>query len=95
MHKRRKRQSIQWERTLALTEDLQRINQSTTINLNLFSLINVDLNQFWHYTGSLTTPPCTEGIIWTAFQSLNHRIIYRSFLHDTPSTRNNHCRCST
>jgi carbonic anhydrase len=38
------------------------------LNLTLASLMNIDLHKFWRYTGSLTTPPCTEGIIWSVFK---------------------------
>ena len=87
---------------------LQRsINNTNMIIVGgLSSLMKGDKDQFVHYTGSLTTPPCTEGIHWIlvssaiqiretylnrlrtnvitsnyrATQSLNGRIVRRSFL---------------
>jgi carbonic anhydrase len=59
----------EWRRYFAASENLQEENNSTVLNLNLALLMGIDLNEFWRYEGSLTTPPCTEGIIWTIFKT--------------------------
>jgi len=44
---------------------------------------------YWHYTGSLTTPPCTTGIRWIVLQNpiyVNRDQIYRltTYVQDIP-----------
>jgi carbonic anhydrase len=58
----------EWENFFLASESLQEVNDSIILNLNLAKLININLKEFWRYTGSLTTPPCSEGIIWTVFK---------------------------
>ena len=33
-------------------------------------LSGIDTSEFWSYPGSLTTPPCTEGIKWNVIKSV-------------------------
>jgi hypothetical protein len=58
----------EWQRYFDITETLQSENDLIVFDFNLTRLMGENLIDFWRYEGSLTTPPCTEGIIWTVFR---------------------------
>ncbi|CAF4788768.1 unnamed protein product [Rotaria socialis] len=59
----------EWERYFSTARTLQYSNISIVLSLNLAKLMGNNFNEFWRYQGSLTTPPCTENIIWTVFKA--------------------------
>lgn len=59
---------IEWRKFFDIAQTLQEEGNTTVLNLNLALLMGDNLQDFWRYEGSLTTPPCTEGIIWTLFK---------------------------
>jgi len=58
----------EWQRYFNIAQTLDVQNNSTIFNLNLALLMGESLQDFWRYQGSLTTPPCTENVIWTIFK---------------------------
>jgi hypothetical protein len=62
------RTRAEWQRYFDITQTLKSENDSIVFDSNFTSLMGEHLDEFWRYQGSLTTPPCTEGIIWTMFK---------------------------
>ena len=58
----------EWQRFFNIAQTLQEEGNSTVFNLSLALLMGESLEHFWRYQGSLTTPPCTENVIWTVFR---------------------------
>ncbi|CAF0865752.1 unnamed protein product [Rotaria sordida] len=58
----------EWQKYFDKAQTLTSENDSISCGLNVTSLMGENLKDFWRYEGSLTTPPCTEGIIWTVFK---------------------------
>jgi carbonic anhydrase len=60
-------ENTQWKTYADAASQLINVNNSINCIFNLRQLMQVNERQYFRYIGSLTTPPCTEGVIWTIF----------------------------
>ena len=58
----------EWKTFFDSSQNVTNQGDSMNISLNLNLLMGKNLKDFWRYEGSLTTPPCTENVIWTIFK---------------------------
>ena len=60
--------SSAWANYFDYAPKLTKTDDVVDVNMSLAMLIQGNRNDFWRYSGSLTTPPCTEGVTWTVFK---------------------------
>ena len=56
--------------------------------MNLSSILpsESEMESYYRYVGSLTTPPCTEGVLWNVFKTFvdisHYQVIKKTHLTD-------------
>nr|BAL42244.1 carbonic anhydrase [Heterololigo bleekeri] len=61
---------------------IKAVGSNAKVDAQLGMLIPKDITKYYRYSGSLTTPPCSETVIWTIFEStISVSSLQVNFLH--------------
>ena len=63
------KENKEWVKYADAASRLVHANDTINCLFNLSELMQVNERTYFRYMGSLTTPPCSEGVIWTIFTS--------------------------
>ncbi|XP_063465849.1 carbonic anhydrase 9 isoform X1 [Symphalangus syndactylus] len=58
---------VLWEGPALSEEAVSESSETQVPGLDISALLPSDLSRYFRYEGSLTTPPCAQGVIWTVF----------------------------
>ncbi|NXJ78515.1 CAH9 anhydrase, partial [Trogon melanurus] len=62
------RENLYYQEILEHLQDIQREGEEVLVSgFNIAGLLPENLKLYFHYNGSLTTPPCYESVKWTVF----------------------------